>query len=73
MIIALEGTDQAGKKTQTAMLAKAIKAQKIKTPVFDFLIIQLSLAKQSIVIFMVKENFYPKLFTIYMQQTDTKN
>ena len=31
MIIALEGTDQAGKKTQTAMLAKALKAQKIKT------------------------------------------
>jgi len=25
MIIALEGTDQAGKKTQTAMLAKALK------------------------------------------------
>jgi len=36
MIIALEGTDQAGKKTQSAMLAKALKAQKIKTAVFDF-------------------------------------
>ena len=36
MIIALEGTDQAGKKTQTAMLAKALKAQKIKTAVFEF-------------------------------------
>jgi len=36
MIIALEGTDQAGKKTQTAMLVKALKAQKIKTAVFDF-------------------------------------
>ena len=36
MIIALEGTDQAGKKTQTAMLAKALKAQKIKTVVFNF-------------------------------------
>jgi len=36
MIIALEGTDQAGKKTQTAMLAKALKSQKIKTAVFDF-------------------------------------
>ena len=36
MIIALEGTDQAGKKTQTVMLAKALKAQKIKTTVFDF-------------------------------------
>jgi dTMP kinase len=36
MIIALEGSDQAGKKTQTAMLSKALKAQKIKTEVFDF-------------------------------------
>ena len=36
MIIAIEGTDQAGKKTQTAMLAKALKSQKIKTAVFDF-------------------------------------
>ena len=36
MIIALEGTDQAGKKTQTTMLSKALKSQKIKTAVFDF-------------------------------------
>ena len=36
MIIAIEGSDQAGKKTQTAMLAKALKSQKIKTTVFDF-------------------------------------
>jgi dTMP kinase len=36
MIIALEGSDQAGKKTQTMMLSKALKAQKIKTSVFDF-------------------------------------
>ena len=36
MIIALEGSDQAGKKTQTVMLSKALKAQKIKTAVFDF-------------------------------------
>ena len=36
MIIALEGSDQAGKKTQTVMLSKALKAQKIKTAIFDF-------------------------------------
>jgi dTMP kinase len=36
MIIAIEGSDQAGKKTQTAMLAKALKSQKIKTAIFDF-------------------------------------
>ena len=36
MIIAIEGSDQAGKKTQTTMLAKALTAQKIKTTVLDF-------------------------------------
>ena len=36
MIIAIEGSDQAGKKTQTTMLAKSLKAEKIKTTVFDF-------------------------------------
>ena len=36
MIIAIEGLDQAGKKTQTEMLAKALKAQKIKTAVFSY-------------------------------------
>jgi len=36
LIIAIEGLDQAGKKTQTEMLAKALKAQKIKTAVFSF-------------------------------------
>jgi len=36
LIIAVEGTDQAGKKTQTAKLAKALISHKIKTAVFDF-------------------------------------
>ena len=36
MIIAVEGGDQAGKKTQTMMLAKALRSQKIKTAVFNF-------------------------------------
>jgi len=36
MIIAIEGSDQAGKKTQTTMLSKSLKAEKIKTTVFDF-------------------------------------
>mgnify|MGYP002829687923 CR=1 FL=1 len=36
MIIAIEGLDQAGKKTQTAMLAKALRRLKIKTAVFSF-------------------------------------
>ena len=36
MIIAIEGGDQAGKKTQTTLLARALKRQKIKTATFSF-------------------------------------
>jgi dTMP kinase len=36
MIIVIEGGDQAGKKTQTTLLAKALKQRKIKTTVFSF-------------------------------------
>ena len=34
MIIVIEGGDQAGKKTQSELLAKALKARKLKTKVF---------------------------------------
>jgi len=36
LIIVIEGGDQAGKKTQTAMLERALKKQKIKTATFSF-------------------------------------
>lgn len=36
MIIVIEGSDQAGKKTQTALLANALKKNKIKTKTFSF-------------------------------------
>ena len=36
MIIVIEGSDQAGKKTQTELLAKALKKNKIKTQTFSF-------------------------------------
>ena len=36
LIIVIEGGDQAGKKTQTAMLEKALKKNKIKTKTFSF-------------------------------------
>ena len=36
MIVAIEGSDQAGKKTQTEMLVKALRKLKIKTAVFSF-------------------------------------
>ena len=36
MIIVIEGNDQAGKKTQSDLLAKALRKNKIKTKVFSF-------------------------------------
>ena len=36
MIIVIEGGDQAGKKTQSELLAKALKARKLKTKLFSF-------------------------------------
>ena len=36
MIVTIEGGDQAGKKTQSELLAKALRARKLKTAVFSF-------------------------------------
>lgn len=36
MIVVIEGSDQAGKKTQSELLAKELKKNKIKTKVFSF-------------------------------------
>jgi len=36
MIIVIEGGDQAGKKTQSQLLANALRKRKIKTKVFSF-------------------------------------
>ncbi len=36
MIIVIEGGDQAGKKTQSELLAKALRSRKLKTRVFSF-------------------------------------
>ena len=36
MIIVIEGGDQAGKKTQSTLLAKALRKRKLKTKVFSF-------------------------------------
>lgn len=36
MIIVIEGSDQAGKKTQSELLAKALRKSKIKTKIFSF-------------------------------------
>lgn len=36
MIVVIEGSDQAGKKTQSELLAQALKARKLKTKIFSF-------------------------------------
>jgi len=36
MIIVIEGGDQAGKKTQSALLDKALRLRKLKTKIFSF-------------------------------------
>ena len=36
MIVVIEGSDQAGKKTQSELLAKTLRKNKIKTQVFSF-------------------------------------
>ncbi len=36
MIIVIEGGDQAGKKTQSALLGKALRLRKLKTKIFSF-------------------------------------
>ena len=36
MIVVIEGSDQAGKKTQSELLARALKKSKIKTKIFSF-------------------------------------
>ena len=36
MIVVFEGGDQAGKKTQSALLEKKLKSEKIKTKIFSF-------------------------------------
>jgi dTMP kinase len=36
MIVVIEGGDQAGKKTQTELLSKALKKRKIKNKIFSF-------------------------------------
>ena len=66
MIIAVEGGDQAGKKTQTMMLAKALRSQKIKTAVFNFPDYRTTIGKEIIVTFTAKENFLLRSFTIFM-------
>lgn len=61
MIIVIEGGDQAGKKTQTAMLEKALKKRKIKTKVFSFPDYQTPIGKEISKYLIGKRNFLPQV------------
>jgi len=61
MIIAVEGGDQAGKKTQTMMLAKALRSQKIKTAVFNFPDYRTTIGKEINSYLRGKRKFSPEI------------
>jgi dTMP kinase len=61
MIIVIEGGDQAGKKTQTAMLEKALKKRKIKTKTFSFPDYQTPIGKEISKYLTGKRNFPPQV------------
>ena len=60
MIIVIEGGDQAGKKTQTELLSKALKKQKIKTKTFSFPDYSTPLGKEIEKYLSGKRNFPPQ-------------
>ncbi len=61
MIIAVEGGDQAGKKTQTMMLAKALRSQKIKTTIFNFPDYRTTIGKEINSYLQGKRKFSPEI------------
>jgi len=61
MIIVIEGGDQAGKKTQTALLAKALKKRKIKTTTFSFPDYKTPIGKEIAKYLSGKRNFPPQV------------
>jgi len=61
MIIVIEGGDQAGKKTQSALLAKALKARKLKTKIFSFPDYSTPIGKKIESYLMGKRKFPPQV------------
>ncbi|MDH3500886.1 MAG: dTMP kinase [Nitrosopumilus sp.] len=61
MIIVIEGGDQAGKKTQTGMLEKALKKRKITTKTFSFPDYQTPIGKEISKYLTGKRNFPPQV------------
>jgi dTMP kinase len=61
MIIVIEGGDQAGKKTQTELLAKALKTRKLKTKVFSFPDYTTPIGKKIEIYLTGKQKFPPQV------------
>lgn len=61
MIIVIEGGDQAGKKTQTALLARELKHRKIKTTVFSFPDYNTPIGKEILQYLKGKRKFPPQV------------
>lgn len=61
MIIVIEGGDQAGKKTQTLLLAEALKKNKIKTAVFSFPDYKTPIGKEISKFLAGKRKFVPQV------------
>ena len=61
MIIVIEGGDQAGKKTQTELLSKALKKRKIKTTTFSFPDYTTPIGKEITKYLEGKRNFPPQV------------
>ena len=61
MIIVIEGGDQAGKKTQTALLEKALKQRKIKTATFSFPDYKTPIGKEIVKYLNGKRKFPPQV------------
>lgn len=61
MIIVLEGFDQAGKKTQAHLLAKALIARKLKCKIFNFPVYSTPIGKQIKYYLSGKRKFPPQV------------
>ena len=61
MIVVFEGGDQAGKKTQSALLEKKLKSAKIKTKIFSFPDYSTPIGKEIIKYLYGKRKFPPQV------------
>jgi len=73
MIIVIEGFDQAGKRTQSQLLAKALRAKKLKCKIFSFPDYTTPLGKEIKYYLSGRRKFPPQVIHCLLAQTDGKN